>query len=230
MNWNDIADAYLSISEDRDKIIFPYLTKLINETGCRSLLDVGGGDGRFIDLAINHFGDSHFSNLALTDTSARMRQRAKSRLERHGNVVIAETLNELNENQWDMVTLIAVWMSLETENSCVSLLRDIGKLLAPGGKLVAAVTHPCFRGQNFHSFSANFDLSDYFRSGKQFRVNLYDSARSLAIWDTHWTLSDHARQLNSAGFVIENIAELPDVEQSSEGAPWLIFVASSKSP
>lgn len=228
MNWDDIADAYLSISEDRDRIISPFLAKLINETGCRTLADIGGGDGRFLELALNRFGESHFTDMALTDTSNRMLARARARLEEHNNITIAEKPCALPKKHWGMITLIAVWMSLETEEACVALLREINELLIPGGKLVAAVTHPCFRGLNFHSFSANFDLSDYFRSGKQFRVNLYDSARSLAIWDTHWSLSDHTRQLNAAGFVIEHIAELPDVDVSSEGAPWLIFVATPK--
>ena len=228
MNWDNIADAYLSISEDRDKIIFPFLSKVINENQARSIVDVGGGDGRFIELVMNFFGHDHFDDIALTDTSARMRERAHTRLRTVIDLSIVESPKYLKRDHWDIVTFIAVWMSLETEEQCIEALSEIKDLLNKNGKLIAAITHPCFRGLNYHSFSANFDLSDYFRSGMKFRVNLYDNTRSLAIWDTHWTLSDHTRQLQSAGFVIDYIVELPDIDGSSEGAPWLVFVASVK--
>lgn len=225
MNWNDIADAYLSISEDRDRILFPTLAKVIEETGARSLVDVGGGDGRFIELTYRNFENSRFSELGYTDTSSRMRERARLRLSNFDNIRFFESLNDIPKNQWSIVTLIAVWMSIETDEECVTLLKKVKSLLGDNGRLVAAITHPCFRNKTFHSYSTNFDIGNYFRSGRKFKVNLYDSVRSLAIWDTHWTLSDHINQLIRAGLVIESIIELPDVEDDSEGSPWLVIIA-----
>ncbi|UZJ39806.1 class I SAM-dependent methyltransferase [Prosthecochloris sp. SCSIO W1102] len=228
MNWDIIADAYLGISEDRDKIIFPVLLKYIKEFSPKNLADIGGGDGRFLELAFTHFNHNHFSEFALTDSSTRMLARAKSRLSNIKNLTICDSHKTLKKHNWDLVTLIAVWMSLETHEECINLLSQIKELLSSNGKLFTAVTHPCFRHLNYHSFSANFDLTNYFESGKKFRVNLYDSIRSLSLWDTHWTLSDHTHQLNSAGFNIELIEELQDVDNNSEGSPWLVIIASPK--
>jgi trans-aconitate methyltransferase len=225
MNWDEIADSYLALSEDRDKILRPALLEHIRANDVRSIADVGGGDGRFLDLICKHYGPEHFSRLALTDSSSRMRQRAAERMCRAAPVEVVSEPSELPLGQWQLVLFIAVWMSLEREEDCISLLRAIRSLLAPGGRLIAAVTHPCFRCRPFHSYSTSFDMRDYFKSGKQFRVNLYDSVRSLAIWDTHWSLTDHARQLNSSGFLIESLRELPDVDDASEGAPWLMITA-----
>jgi len=223
MIWDDIADVYLSLSEDRDKIILPALVSILQQTDVKTVVDVGGGDGRFVESLCHGF-PSGFSAVALTDPSARMRARAKERLAGVGPVEIRPKPSDLRQNSWDLVLLIAVWMNLETEFQCVSTLCEVKSLLAPQGRLVAAITHPCFRDRSFHSFSADFNMSQYFDSGKTFKVNLYDKVQSLAIWNSHWSLSDHTRQLSAAGFLIESLIELPDVEES-EGAPWLLIVA-----
>lgn len=225
MNWDNIADSYLGICDDREKILLPSLVKIIRENNVKKIVDIGGGDGRFVELLVKFFGSSWFSEMALTDTSNRMLSRAKNRLKGVEKLKIVKSENELKINYWDAITLIAVWMTLETEEKSVNLLTSIRRLLTKNGRLIAAVTHPCFRNLNFHSFSACFDLSDYFKSGKKFKVNLYDSSRSLSIWDTHWTISDHSDHLKKAGYFIESIVELSDIEPESGGSPWLIIVA-----
>lgn len=225
MIWDDIADAYLSIAEDRDRIISPALLRILDERRASSVVDIGGGDGRFLELLWRHGGEARLSALALTDTSSRMRERARARLSGIPAVTVTPTPADLPHGCWELALLIAVWMGLETEVECVSLLKEAKALLAPDGRLVAAVTHPCFRDRVFHSYSTSFDMRDYLRSGKRFKVNLYDSTRSLAISDTHWSLTDHARQLATAGLAIESLVELPDIENSPEGAPWLLMVA-----
>jgi SAM-dependent methyltransferase len=223
--WNEIGDSYLAIAEDRDKILLPTLVAIVRDTKAKSVVDVGGGDGRFLHMLHRHFGTGTFSHMALTDPSSRMRRRAKERLAELGGVTIVAEPGKLPPTTWDLVLLIAVWMSIPTDEGCVSLLRDIRSLLSSNGRLVAAVTHPCFRDRTFHSYSTSFDMRSYFDSGTKFKVNLYDSVRSLAVWDTHWSLADHCRQLGTAGFSVDSLVELPDVEDKSEGAPWLAFVA-----
>ena len=225
MIWDDIADAYLAVSEDRDKILLPLLIRIVQDSDSKTIVDVGGGDGRFLELLWTQFGPTRFTAMALTDPSIRMRLRAKERLTRIGAVDIKPDPSDLARGSWQLALMIAVWMTLETEDRCVSVLRSVHSLLAPAGRLVAAVTHPCFRDRTFHSYSSTFDMCAYFMSGRRFKVNLYDSARSLTITDTHWSLADHARQLRAADFLIEDLIELPDVQSQAEGSPWLVIVA-----
>jgi SAM-dependent methyltransferase len=223
VQWNDVADAYIDVVEDRQRILLPAITKLVAEKHARRVADVGGGDGRFLEALLAWFGEGYFSQVALTDPSVRMREHARRRL--GGEANIHPSPHDLEGRSWDCVMLIAVWMGLESEEECVTVLRDAGALLARGGRLIAGVTHPCFRDRSFHTYTTNFDMSDYLKGGTPFRVTLYDSRRSLELVDTHWSLTDHMRQLRSAGLVLESLEELADVGPSSPGSPWLVLTA-----
>jgi hypothetical protein len=154
-----------------------------------------------------------------------MRKRATERLAAMAPVEIAAGPSDLEQQCWELVLFVAVWMGLETHDECVTVLRSIRSLLTPDGRVFAAVTHPCFRDRSFHTYSTSFDMGQYLMSGTRFKVNLFDNVRSLAIWDTHWTLADHVRQLVEAGLQVESLIEPPDLEPASEGVPWLVVVA-----
>ena len=228
MIWDDIAGDYLALVEDREKIILPALITALEQTGTTTVVDVGGGDGRFLELLCQHFASKSFSALGLTDPSTQMRARARERLASVGPVEIKSSPSDLPQNSWQLVLFVAVWMNLKTEVQCVSVLREIRSLLMHQGRLVAAVTHPCFRDRPFHSYSTSFNMSHYLDAERQFKVSLYDGVRTLEISNSHWSLSDHARQLSAAGFLIESLVELPDVDDKSEGAPWLLIVAKPR--
>jgi SAM-dependent methyltransferase len=212
---------YTAVEEDRDRILLPAIRRHLRP-GIRSLVDVGGGDGRVLAALCRAITPR--PHLALTDASPGMRSRARERLSGLG-VDFAEAPRVLPQASWDAALLVAVWMELPTEDACVGLLREIHDLLTPDGLLLAAVTHPCFRDRRFRTFEARFSMRDYFESGRPFDVEVSDGTRSVVLRDTHWTLTDHCRQLRLSGFTLEAIEELADTSSESEGAPWLLLVA-----
>jgi hypothetical protein len=91
----------------------------------------------------------------------------------------------------------------------LNTLSDIARLLRTNGRLVASVTHPCFRTCKFSNYSTDFDNRDYFEDGTLFNVTISDGKRELHIVDAHWSLTAMSSQLHESGFAIEDLYELP---------------------
>lgn len=141
---------------------------------------------------------------------------------------VTEAIQEIPSGIFDVVTFNAVWMCLTSRKVCLHTLAEIARLLRSNGRLIASVTHPCFRTCKFSNYFTDFNNRDYFNDGALFNVTIYDGKRELRIVDTHWSLTAMSSQLNESGFVIENLYELPrsTSEASQENASlWLVIVA-----
>jgi hypothetical protein len=119
-------------------------------------------------------------------------------------------------------------MCLTSREACLNTLSDIARLLRTNGRLVASVTHPCFRTCKFSNYFTDFNNRDYFNDGTLFNVTIYDGKHELHIVDTHWSLTTMSAQLSESGFVIENVNELPRSTSGSSqhnASLWLVIVA-----
>jgi hypothetical protein len=141
---------------------------------------------------------------------------------------VTESTEEIQSGIFDVVTFNAVWMCLTSREVCLDTLKKIARLLRSNGRLVASVTHPCFRTCKFPGYFTDFDNRDYFNEGTLFNVTIHDGKRELHIVDTHWSLTAMSSQLNESGFVIENLYELPRSTSGSsqpDASLWLVIVA-----
>jgi hypothetical protein len=141
---------------------------------------------------------------------------------------VTGAIEEIQPGLFDVVTFNAVWMCLTSRQACLDTLSVIARLLRLNGRLIASVTHPCFRTCKFPNYSTDFRNRDYFNDGTLFNVTIYDGKRELHIVDTHWSLTAMSEQLNESGFVIENLYELPRSTSGSsqhDASLWLVIVA-----
>lgn len=222
-DWNRVAEQFSKLREEsRLQLVFPFVRDLLVERGVKTLLDYGGGDGRFA-LSLKLAGISH---IAVYDPSEQMRSLAQE-ICAGNDIRILAALDHLHDHSFDAVTLNAVWMCLETESAVRSVFHEAQRLLAPGGALIASVTHPCFRENTFSTFSTEFRNEDYLRNGTQFAVRVSDGTDLVTLRDTHWNLSAMSRQLAEAGFSIDRLFELPDLPSAAPHgvSPWLIITA-----
>jgi hypothetical protein len=119
-------------------------------------------------------------------------------------------------------------MCLTSREACLDTLKKIARLLRSNGRLIASVTHPCFRTCKFSNYFTDFNNRDYFNDGTLFNVLIDDGKHELHIVDTHWSLTAMSSQLNESGFVIENLYELPRSTSGlnqHDASLWLVIVA-----
>lgn len=227
IDWNRIAEQYAAIDEDRSRIVFPAIIAILQKIAPGSVLDFGGGDGRFVEALLQRSTSwpAPPQEVAMYDPSTEMRRLARRRLADRPGALLVEEGGSAWRRSWDAVTFNAVWMGLTTEQQCVETLGKAVSVLSPGGCFVASVTHPCFRDRVFKTFSTEYDMRRYLEEGVSFDVHIYDEDRSITLRDTHWNLDAMTRQLASCGLLIRRLHELGDSEEGRAGSPWLVIEA-----
>ena len=224
-DWNAIADAYSEIDDPEGRAVLTFIRDKLATLRPKRLLDYGGGDGKFAVLCAETLP---LQEIVTYDPAPRMTSLARSLCADFKQIRVSETIEEIESGIFDVVTFNGVWMCLTSREACLDVLSDIARLLRSDGRLVASVTHPCFRTCKFSNYSTDFNNRDYFNDGTLFNVTIYDENRELHIVDTHWSMTAMSSQLNESGFVIENLYELPRSTNGSSqhGASlWLVIVA-----
>jgi len=216
----ELTETFVEVGDDRRITVFPRLLNRIEQCHARSLLDYGGGDGAFASVCTS----LALERIVTYDLSEAMNDLAGKRSAADPRIESVRSTSGLPDGAFDVVTCNGVWMCWPTEENCVRNLREIVRLLAPGGLFLAAVTHPCFRDRPFATFRTDFDPARYLEDGTPFRVTMFDGAREVELDDTHWSLSAMTRQLRATDLQLLEILEVPDLGGAT-GCPWMIIEA-----
>jgi SAM-dependent methyltransferase len=224
-DWNVIADEYSDIDDPHERAVLTFVRDKLTTLNPKRLLDYGGGDGKLAVLCAKSLS---LQEIVTYDPAPRMTSLARSLCTDFKQIRVAATVDEIQPGTFDVVTFNGVWMCLTSREACLDTLSEIARLLRSNGRLIASVTHPCFRTRKFSDYSTDFDNRDYFDDGTLFNITIFDAERELHIVDTHWNLTAMSSQLNESGFVIENFYELPHSTSGSnqhDASLWLVIVA-----
>jgi spermidine synthase len=226
--WNSIAEQYSDIRESRRDSVFVFVRDQLKSSAPRRLLDFGGGDGGFAASC----AELGIPEVVVYDPAPMMAKLAAKNCSGLPNTRIVTSLDKVEKGTFDVVTLHAIWMCLPTYESCIAVLSDVAMLLNERGRLIASVTHPCFRTSKFSTYQTDFDMRDYLKEGSRFQVRIFDGQREIRLVDTHWSLGAMTAQLKQTEFLVEEITELPDLGPTDEpvvGSPWLVLFARKRS-
>jgi SAM-dependent methyltransferase len=224
-DWNAIADAYSEIDDPEGRAVLTFIREKLTTLQPKRLLDYGGGDGKFAVLCAESLP---LQEVVTYDPAPRMTSLARLLCADFKQIRVTDAIEGIQSGIFDVVTLNGVWMCLTSREACLDTLKNIARILRPNGRLIASVTHPCFRTCKFSNYSSDFNNRDYFNDGSLFNVTIYDGKRELHIVDTHWSMMAMSSQLNEAGFAIENLYELPrrtDGSNQHNASLWLVIVA-----
>jgi SAM-dependent methyltransferase len=224
-DWNAIADAFFEVDDPEERAVLGFIRDKLATLQPKRLLDYGGGDGKFAVLCAESLP---LQEIVTYDPAPRMTSLAQSLCANFKQIRVTDAIQEIQSGIFDVVTFNGVWMCLTSREACLDTLSEIARLLPSNGRLIASVTHPCFRTCRFPNYSTDFDNGDYFSDGTLFNVTIRDGKRELHIVDTHWSLTAMSSQLNESGFVIENLHELPRSTNGSnqhDASLWLVIVA-----
>ena len=224
-DWDAIADAFFHVDDPHERAVLTFVRDRLANLQPKRLLDYGGGDGKFAILCAESLP---IQEIVTYDPAPRMTALARSLCADFKQIRIADTISEFQSGTFDAVTFNGVWMCLTSHQDCLETLSEIAKLLRSNGRLVASVTHPCFRNCKFSDYFTDFDNRDYFTDGALFNATISNGEHELRIVDTHWNLSAMSSQLSESGFVIENLYELPHATNGShqnDASLWMVIVA-----
>lgn len=225
--WTSHPERYAYIqNESRQLVLYPVLIKLIEEFSPSSVIDYGCGDGSLLKLIRKP------DVLSAYDASRKARTLALQNLREHP-VKMYSSKRDIPPERYDCVILSLVLMTIKTRRAMRELLKTVHRIKRPRGKVLIAVTHPCFRQYAFSTFHTEYLKSgefSYFEDGKAFSVYLKDSVKKseLSFVDYHWSLSTTFNSIADAGLNVFRTIEVKDGPNSvrqhnTKFPPYLIF-------
>ncbi|HSI07675.1 MAG: class I SAM-dependent methyltransferase [Rariglobus sp.] len=214
------ALGYIDCGDNRDRIVFPWLRELITAKNPSNVLDFGCGDARFA-LQLSRLVPAQ---IAAYERDPHMREQARLRIAAEsGNVTLCEQPSAGWTKKFDAIFLQGVWMCWSTRAECLDTLRLLARSLAPGGLLIASVTHPCFRDQRFATYRTDFNRARYLDNGVPFTVFVGTPGAETPIVDTHWNIEDTLNQALEAGLTLTRVKEHADGPAGTLPS-WISFV------
>ena len=133
----------------------------------------------------------------------------------------ASVRRELPRGPFDLVTIV---LALQNMAGPEPVLRNAAARLRPGGRLVVALNHPCFRipGATHWGWDPDehvqFRRVDAYRSNREQAIRIHPGRDPAATRPSfHWSLETLFGALHAAGLVVVDLAE-PASDRASQGS------------
>ena len=209
--WNNLGDEWFELaytSDHRMHFIMPNMLRFMGEVGGKRILDLGCGEGGYSrELA------RRGARLVAVDCSEKAVEYA-SALAKKENLEIEHFLRNSNDlfdiasEQFDIVLCSMMLMDCEDFDGT---LREVVRVLKPGGRLFVSVLHPCFNG-NYETgigrqgsgIDREIVVKNYFEP-KVWEAPLY-RGKTPVVW-RHRTLEDYVKAFLKAGLTIVDLNE-----------------------
>ena len=171
----------------------------------RLTLDVGCGEGR-VTRDLRELGH----RVVGVDSSSSMIAAARE-ADSEGEYVEADAAELPFED--GSADLVVSFMSLMDMDDMTAVVPELGRVVEPGGRLVAAVAHPVNTAGRFQD-DGRFRIDSYFDR----RVLIEEVERqglAVTFHARHQILDDYSRALEAAGFAFERFREIYDDEHEN---------------
>lgn len=226
--WVERPDEFMSVEHTSQKrVLHPTLARIINESDCAKLLDYGCGDGRMIkmlrpDIQVDVF-----------DISPGMLELVQENVgDRLTNVFTSA--RQIPSEGYDIAVLSMVMMCIDNEVEFLRVLSNTCRAIHSDGRVLIAVTHPCFRQHAFSDFRTSYGNGqsfEYHKEGEGFTVYIDDKMPASVVFeDYHWSLSFTINKIIEAGLIVERVIETTDdlshPEHNPFFSPFLILTCS----
>lgn len=224
--WNQVnADEWINKAQTNDFRMYymlPYTLEKLGDVNGKYILDLGCGEGGY-SRALAHKG----AIVTAADCSEVFIEYAENKAEEEGltidhRVLNANTLNDINDNYYDIVLCSMMLMDVEDLDGT---LKEIHRVLKQNGKVFISILHPCFKGKETKWMLNNKNIevlvSDY-HNPEEWIGEI--KGLNAPILYRHRTLSDYIKAFVRNNFKITDMNEpIPTEEQSkmSSRVAWL---------
>ena len=225
-SWENVESWYSGCVGEKghyyhQSLILPGALRLLNisKNNAGSLLDLGCGEGvlaRALPERLTYFG---------VDASSSLIKEAKKRSNRPNvHFFVADVTQKLPIEKHDFDSAAFI-LSLQNIEDLPSALKTARRHLSPNGHLLIVLNHPCFRIPRQSSWGIDASKQLQYRRIERYLtmmripIQMHPGKESTetVTFSFHHPLSDYARYLHEAGFVIETMEEWCS-DKKSEGA------------
>jgi 2-polyprenyl-3-methyl-5-hydroxy-6-metoxy-1,4-benzoquinol methylase len=216
-SWEGVADdwvAHADTNDYRNYFLLPRMLQMIGDVRGRRALDLGCGEGGYSrELArrgaqvIGVDGSTSLVNVA------RERARAEN-LDVNYVCANASALEGIAPRSFELVLAA---MSLMDVEDYAGAVREVYKVLAPGGALFMSITHPCFSAPVSEWVRNENGQPRFFAVDRYFDRSAWDSLITRAfrapVVRRHRPLEDYINTLLGAGFSLRELREPTATEE-----------------
>ena len=224
--WNGLGSEWFDLAQTNDfrmHYIMPNTLRLMGDVAGQSILDLGCGEGGYArELARRgaHVTAVDCSRAAIDYASAKA---AEEGLSITCLVRNSDFLDGLPDAAFDKVLCAMMLMDVEDFEGT---LREVSRVLKPGGETVISILHPCFKPPVEHRWFQGEDgievhVKNYFRPESW--EGTINGAQSPVIY-RHRTLSQYVKAFTENGLTLIDLEEpIPTKEQCrlSSRIEWL---------
>ena len=117
--------------------------------------------------------------------------------------------------------LVTAFMSLHDVDDIDAVVREIARILVPGGRLRSAIVHPMNSAGRFPNgeHDAVFEIRNSYFEERRSSDTFTRDGLTMTFTSDHRSLERVARTLLDAGLLIDHVAEVPDLADPP-GTPW----------
>lgn len=234
VSWEQLAAWYdAKQGDDGDlwhrALIDPTFLRVVGDVRGLRVLDLGCGNG----YLARRYARSGASVVGV-DASAPIVDRARAREAREPlgityHVADAALLPFLGDSSFDLVASNMALMDIEDAEGAI---REIGRILVPGGRLAASISHPCFDQGPSSSWLVEgvTGATMAWRKVERYRQPFADETPWSVEGSTVLTIGYHrplawyARALRDGGLLIRSLEEPEPTQEFIEGSPQGPFI------
>ena len=119
------------------------------------------------------------------------------------------------------VDLVTAFMSLHDIDDMEAAVREVARVLVPGGRLCLAIVHPINSAGKFESRAddARFIIRDGYFDTRRYADTVERDGLRMTFTSNHRPMDAYFAALESAGLLVERLVEVPD-STDPPGARW----------
>jgi ubiquinone/menaquinone biosynthesis C-methylase UbiE len=216
-SWEHVADWYASwVGKDGGQhhrtVTIPAAMKLLAPKPGERILDVGAGSG-VSSPAITLAGATYVG----VDVSPTMLQFARKHHGHRGHFVEADArrLHETPELAGLTFDAALFLLSLQDMDPLGAVFHSVDRILAPRGRVVIVMTHPCFRVPRLSGWGWDethqlpFRRIDRYLSALAVPMEVVDGKRRSVTVRFHCPLEHYVAALAEISLVVDGLVEIP---------------------